>query len=402
MTELVTFEVDKVRFVQLKDAYARGLKNFNMEQPTSHAIYHNDVLLSSAAWTKEELIEELDELTPEAVQVRCAHSPQVPAIRSERVSLLLFFVFSQAFIPLLLSNVYIEALFHGNLTQARALELMDIVESKLADTNGGKRAPSKRMRKSQRLVLREVQLTPDSSCVFLSETKVHKSSCIEIYFQCGPRSTKTDLYLKMLSQILSEPAFDQLRTKEQLGYVVWCGMRRKASVQGLRVLIMSDKHPSYLDERIELFLETMEKNMEELSEEAYEKHRSAVKANILEKPKKLSSRTSKYWTEIANGYYHFNRDQIEAQELDSVSKEDVLAFFKQHISAGSKERRKMSCHVISKTEDGAGTVDDRPIPQGALEIKDSNEFKECRGLHPKLLPFVPTSSLRNKNYTSER
>ena len=32
---------------------------------------------------------------------------------------------------------------------------------------------------------------------------------------------RTEAMLELLVQILAEPAFDQLRTKEQLGYIVW-------------------------------------------------------------------------------------------------------------------------------------------------------------------------------------
>lgn len=70
MSKLTNFTVDKERFIQLKDSYVRGLKNFNKEQPSQHAIYFNDVLLSDTLWTKSELIEELDDLTAEAVQVQ--------------------------------------------------------------------------------------------------------------------------------------------------------------------------------------------------------------------------------------------------------------------------------------------------------------------------------------------
>lgn len=41
------------------------------------------------------------------------------------------------------------------------------------------------------------------------------------------------------------------------GYIVFSGVRRSAGVQGLRVLVQSDRSPSYVDSRIEAFLKTM-------------------------------------------------------------------------------------------------------------------------------------------------
>ena len=60
-----------------------------------------------------------------------------------------------------------------------------------------------------------------------------------------------DLFAKMIK----EPAMDQLRTKETLGYIVWSGVRCvRGDVQGIRVLVQGSREPAYLNERIEAFL----------------------------------------------------------------------------------------------------------------------------------------------------
>lgn len=56
-------------------------------------------------------------------------------------------------------------------------------------------------------------------CYYLYQTdnKVHKSSSICIYYQCGMQDTLPNMLLELLVQILAEPCFNILRTKEQLG-----------------------------------------------------------------------------------------------------------------------------------------------------------------------------------------
>ena len=58
-----------------------------------------------------------------------------------------------------------------------------------------------------------------SGCYYLYEksNKVHKSSSIEIYYQCGLQATQSNMLLELFVQIISEPCFNILRTKEQLG-----------------------------------------------------------------------------------------------------------------------------------------------------------------------------------------
>jgi len=70
--------------------------------------------------------------------------------------------------------------------------------------------------------------------------------------QIGPESPKSTVTLQLLASILSEPLFDQLRTKEQLGYLVHSGQAKINGVQGFKVEIQSAvKDPLHLFERIE-------------------------------------------------------------------------------------------------------------------------------------------------------
>ena len=66
------------------------------------------------------------------------------------------------------------------------------------------------------------------------------------------------MLLELFAQIISEPCFTVLRTTEQLGYIVFSGIRRTNGAQGLRIIVQSDKHPQYVEERIETFMESMQ------------------------------------------------------------------------------------------------------------------------------------------------
>ena len=61
--------------------------------------------------------------------------------------------------------------------------------------------------------------------------------------------------------IASEPFYNQLRTQEQLGYIVTSGVRRAHGTQGIKFLIQSDRHPQYVDERIEDFIKQFSVSM---------------------------------------------------------------------------------------------------------------------------------------------
>jgi len=81
------------------------------------------------------------------------------------------------------------------------------------------------------------------------------------------------MLLELLVQIISEPCFNILRTKEQLGYIVFSGIRRANGVQGLRVIVQSERHPSYVDQRVEAFLAKMDGYIVDMATEEFEKHK---------------------------------------------------------------------------------------------------------------------------------
>lgn len=62
--------------------------------------------------------------------------------------------------------------------------------------------------------------------------------------------------VNLVSQVLSEPCYDCLRTKEQLGYIVFSGVRKVNGANGIRIIVQSAKHPSFVEDRIENFLQT--------------------------------------------------------------------------------------------------------------------------------------------------
>ena len=88
-TRLTEYKVDEDRFRILKEAYIRGLKNFKMEQPYSHSSYHNNILLAERIFTKEELLESVENLDHTKIQ---------------------------PFIQELFGTIHIESLMFGNLT----------------------------------------------------------------------------------------------------------------------------------------------------------------------------------------------------------------------------------------------------------------------------------------------
>lgn len=96
----------------------------------------------------------------------------------------------------------------------------------------------------------------------LGKNAAEENSVVENYYQVGLSSDATSVekaVVDLLDQIFSEPCFDTLRTKEQLGYTVASGVRHTHGVLGFVVVVQSSRHPpGFVDGRIEAFLEAFE------------------------------------------------------------------------------------------------------------------------------------------------
>lgn len=257
MDQLFSFEFCPKRFDIIKEKMFRALKNFNAEQPYQHAVYYLALILTEHAWTKQELIDAVSRKFWIIISRLAGVSKHLHLNGFVRV----FFFWAvitvdrlKQYIRDFLSRMHVECLIHGNASKQHAMTLATLVEQKLKTTY----ADTLPLLSRQLLLKREYKLIMQESYRFETENEFHKSSCAELYLQCGMQSDTANVFIDLVSQILCEPCYNTLRTKEQLGYIVFCASRKANGAQGIRFIIQSVRPPVYVEERIELFLDSME------------------------------------------------------------------------------------------------------------------------------------------------
>lgn len=368
--KLTTFTVDPQRFRILKESYVRALQNFRAEQPYQHATYHTNMLLAERAWSKTDLLNSTDDLTVESLQ---------------------------SFIPFLFSQLHLEFLFHGNLTKQQAMDMVDTVESGLKT-----HFATKPLLPCQLIRDREVQMNNGANFLYCADNDVHATHCVETYLQLGLEDKRSNMLLELAMQILKEPCFNVLRTQEQLGYIVFSGVRRAHGVQGLRFIVQSEKPPTYVDGRIEAFLHSMEQTLKDMSAEEYERHKTALAVRRQEKPKQLSHRAVRYWSEITTGQYFFDRDDMEVEELMQITHQELLDFFASYVFHQSPLRRKMAVHILAsnvsqeKAEPVVHTNGGVTLSQPPPQIRET-ELVEDVAAFKKSMPLFPLATPIDKN-----
>jgi secreted Zn-dependent insulinase-like peptidase len=74
----------------------------------------------------------------------------------------------------------------------------------------------------------------------------HKLHAIEIYLQCFQQTLENNALLELFCHLVNELCFNQLRTKEQLGYIVSSSAHRSHGVQGFSVTVQSSRELDHL------------------------------------------------------------------------------------------------------------------------------------------------------------
>ncbi|QFZ29606.1 putative A-factor-processing enzyme [Clavispora lusitaniae] len=169
------------------------------------------------------------------------------------------------------------------------------------------------------------------------------NSCLEYFVRVGTlgeENRRLRVLTDLLAVMIHEPCFNQLRTKEQLGYVVFSGYRPSRSYFGLRVLVQSERACDYLEYRVVQFLRKFKKSVlgDKLTEEAFNKYKQALKSKKLTKLKNLGEESSRFWNHINDGFYDFMQKSKDVQLLETITPDEFLHFFNEYFDVDNASK----------------------------------------------------------------
>jgi insulysin len=115
-------------------------------------------------------------------------------------------------------------------------------------------------------------------------------------FLLGERTPKNRALTMMLNNYVNEPYNSEMRTRQQLGYIVWSFPREQEKNLYLQFLIQSADYPAdELMRRSQGFLATLPEQFDQLPDAQIEVLRSGVKAQLEEKDKSIAERADRYF-----------------------------------------------------------------------------------------------------------
>lgn len=321
-------------------------------KPLSHASYLRLQILCQSFWDADDKLSLLNDLTLADLK---------------------------AFIPGLLSQLYIEGLCHGNLLEEEVIKISNILQSNFPVQP----IPAEMRHKEYIMCL-------DSGADLVRDlrvkNKLETNSVIEVYFQIEPEvlpeATKLKALADLFDEIVDEPLFNQLRTKEQLGYVVDCGPRVTYRILGFCFRVQSSEYnPVYLQVRIDNFINGVPDLLDALDKESFENFKSGLVAKLMGKDPSLEYETNRYWNQITDRRYMFDFSEKEAEEVKKIQKDDVINWYNTYLRKTSPKCRRLAVWLWGCN---AGWKDTHKDVTPVQVIDDLTAFKTSSKFYPSM------------------
>ena len=173
-------------------------------------------------------------------------------------------------------------------------------------------------------------------------------SAVDIYFDCGASSAWNDVMVEVVAQILDKAFFAQLRTVEQLGYIVGAGAATNHAAAALVFRVQSVKAWQELEGRIDAFLSSFRDTVQELTSERLEQLKTALVMRKREPDKSIESRALRMMNEVcalaSQGTFYRRSNEIAA--LGRIQLDDVKSFYDRFLLPSSSSRRRLVCSIV--------------------------------------------------------
>ncbi|KAG6546103.1 hypothetical protein Mapa_012509 [Marchantia paleacea] len=356
---IANFEVKEDRFIIMKEMVLKAHLNCQFDQPLHQANYSRNFLLFNKFWHVTDYLDAMPKLTAE-------HMRQM--------------------LPRILSRVFVECFISGNITSEDSENFLDHVEKSLTEGPIVRSQPPY----SSQLMEQRVMRLEDGANFFHVVPGLNpedENSALSLYLQIGLDKMDLDLLTVLLVQLMYDGVFHQLRTVEQLGYVVSVSSTNHYGVTGIEFTIQStSKDPQSLEARVEAFLEKYAATLQEMSDEEFQKNVNTLIKNKLEKDKNIWEELEFFWLEIVEGTLLFDRYEVESEALRHLKKQSLIDFYSRYVQGDAPHRRKLSAQVYGNKHLEEYKAIKEPTPCTIIQATQSDDIKVVvateNGVHP--------------------
>ncbi|WP_345335325.1 insulinase family protein [Ferrimonas pelagia] len=280
-------------FAWARHRFERWMKRIQTGDLLTQVQFQFHVATLEAAWTPEQRLEAVGRLTPQSLR-----QYQRELVKRQRLRVFAFGNYDQAELKTL---------------TARLQQLMPIETPVSAPAN-------------QKTVTAE----PNKTIHRRWQTDKEGFGFYKAFVVPGSTaSTETMAHMLLLNQVFRPALFTQLRTEEQIGYLVQSNPISLGTSAGLGILIHSNHMaPDQINERLDRFNAQFIATLDVLEDGAFQQLKQAALRQLMSKPRGIIAESEPYFRDFLAGSQRFDSHQALLKALQQVSKQSLLEHYR--------------------------------------------------------------------------
>ncbi|MFM2598885.1 insulinase family protein [Vibrio fortis] len=266
-----------------------------------------------------------------------------------------------SFVQAILAELHVEMFVYGDWRQDDALQMAESLKDAL-------RVKDQAYEESLRPL---VMLGENGS--FQREVVCNQDdSAIVVYYQCPDISPQSIALYSLANHLMSATFFHEIRTKQQLGYMVGTGNMPLNRHPGIVLYVQSpNAAPVDLISSIDEFLNAFYMVLLELNDYQWHSSKRGLLNQISTPDTTLRGRAQRLWVAIGNKDTDFNQRERVLEELKELSRSDMIRFVVNQLKPRTANRLVMHAQGNAHQEE--------PSLSMGVEIGSIEEFQ----LRPK-------------------
>ncbi|WED20980.1 insulinase family protein [Vibrio sp. JC009] len=220
------------------------------------------------------------------------------------------------FVNALLAELHIEMFVYGDWPRKQALAIAETLKDAM-------RVQDQQYEESLRPLVMLGNSGTFQKEVFCNQ----EDSAIVIYYQSPDIDPKSVALYTLANHLMSATFFHEIRTKQQLGYMVGTGNMPLNRHPGLVLYVQSPKAaPKDLLSAIDEFLNAFYMVLLELNEYQWHSSKRGLWNQIAAPDNNLRGRAQRFWVAIGNKDFDFDNRERVLKELKELSRADMIRF----------------------------------------------------------------------------
>jgi len=318
LNHMVDFSISENKFLAIRDKVVRDYKNFALSDAHQQTREKAPDILNHVKYTWENALP-------------IAESASINGIKD--------------YSKTLYEKTYVEAMIYGDFEKTDAEKTVRLFREK---------TKTKGINRQDAFDLQYLRIDKPETIQY-TDNLIVNNSCFFRQYVLGEDSPQIRAMSKIISKGLQQPFYTEMRTNQQLGYIVWSYTNNLDETHYLNFLIQSGVYAAdELNHRADDFITSSGKIFRDMDVETFQQLIDSAIEELEKKPMSIAERARKLKTSIFEYDADYLRDQDTIESLRTIDKQTVTTLLENIVSP--KSRRMVNVLTFAENHDNIAKI----------------------------------------------